>query len=351
MNSINFYNLFFSNFADIASSDRLLVSMGAILLVSIIGYVTGPISGNANPMLWILLDRLFGVGRKSYKLDRSSSSLSFRGVLFGFLYILTAAALGAGAYYIIKHHAAFLPLEILLLSFLLSGGGVWLSLTKLYQALKEGSRLEKGSYRPIAVSTRSDLNTTDDYGIARVGIGYMPKVFDKALVAPLFWYLVGGLPLAYLYAGIACAAWALSKEGFARNFGDFILRLETLFGFLPHIIAGIFMMAAALFTPTAQMSRVFPLLIKWRGRARYAEGGFPLTVTAYALNVSLGGPVQDLDGSVIKHGWIGPPSATAKVDKGHLKRAVYMSVMGYVLVFAALVAGLLAWKLTGYSYN
>ena len=105
------------------------------------------------------------------------------------------------------------------------------------------------------------------------------------------------------------------------------------------------MMVAAIFTPTAQVSRVFPMFFKREGRAKYAEGGFPLTAVAYALNVSLGGPVEDLEGSVIRHGWIGPEGATARLEKGHIKRAVYMSVMGYVLVFAALVAGLLAWKL------
>ena len=340
MQSINFYNLF----ASVGDSDRILVCMGALLFVEIIGFIVGPLLGNANPWLWVLLDRLFGFGRKSYKVEKSASSLSFRGGLFGSLYIITAAVIGFGVWYVLTHFHYTLPLEILFLVFTLTGGAVWVAMTKLHQALKEGSRLEKGTYRPIAISTRYNLNSTDDYGITRAGVGYMPKAFNKALVAPLFWYLIGGLPAAYLYSGIACAAWALSKEGYAKNFGGFVLKLERLLGFLPNIIAGIFLMLAAIFTPTAQVSRVFPLFFKRQGRAHYAEGGFPLTVTAYALNISLGGPVEDIDGSVIRHGWIGPKSATARLDKGHLKRAIYMSMMAYILVFAALVAGLLAWK-------
>lgn len=343
MYSINFYNIF----KDIADPDRIIVAMGAILLVSLIGYITGPLSGNANPLLWGGLDKMFGFARKSYKVERSSSSLSFRGVLFGLMYIITAGAIGFGLWYFTTHYYTSLPFEILLLSFVLSGGAVWVSLAKLHQALKEGSKLEKGSYRPIAISARKNLNTTDDYGIARVGIAFMPRAFDKGFVAPIFWFLLGGLPMAYLYAGIACAAWALSKEGYSKNFGDFILKLEKIFGLFPNTLAGLFMALAAVFTPTARITRIFPYFFKRVGKAKYAEGGFPLTVVSYALDISLGGPVEDLEGSVIRHGWIGPKSATARLDKGHIKRAVYMSVMAYVLVFAALMGALLAWKLYG----
>ena len=347
MHSINFYNLF----KDVADPDRIIVCLGAILLVSIIGYITGPLSSNANPLLWGFLDKLFGFARKSYKVERSSSSLSFRGGLFGMMYIITAGFIGFGLWFVETHFYTSLPFEIILLSFTLTGGAVWVSMAKLYHALKEGSKLEKGSYRPIAISARKNLNSTDDYGITRVGIAFMPKAFDKGLVAPIFWYLLGGLPMAYLYAGMACAAWALSKEGYAKNFGDIILRLEKIFGLLPNTIAGLFMALAAVFTPTARITRIFPYFFKRVGKAKYAEGGFPLTTVAYALDISLGGPVEDLEGSVIRHGWFGPKDATARLDKGHIKRAIYMSVMAYVLVFAALMGALLAWKLYGENHD
>ncbi len=343
MYSINFYKIF----QDMADPDRIIVCLGAILFVSIIGYIIGPISGNANPWLWSILDKLFGFARKSYKVERSSASLSFRGVVFGLMYIIASGVIGFGAWYGLTHYYPSLALEILLLSFTMTGGAVWLALSKLHQALKEGSKLEKGSYRPIAISARKNLNTTDDYGITRVGVAYMPKAFDKGLVAPVFWYLIGGLPLAYLYAGMACAAWALSKEGYSKNFGDFILRLEKIFGLLPNTIAGLFMAVAAIFTPTARITRIFPYFFKRQGKASYAEGGFPLTTVAYALGISLGGPVEDLEGSVIRHGWFGPKDATARLDKNHINRAIYMSLMAYVLILAVLVAGLLAWKLYG----
>lgn len=341
MHSMNFYNLLLLTHG---LSDRIGIALGAILFTTIIGFIVGPIMGNANPPVWALLDKLFGFGRKSYKVNRSPSSLALRGFLFGVLYIGCAAFLASVSYLIAREmrHAA---LDVILLSFTLTGGAVWLSLSKLHQALKEGSKLERGSYRPIAISTRSNLNTTDDYGITRVGISFMPKSFDKGLVAPLFWYLIAGLPGAYIYAGIACAAWALSKEGYAKRFGEFLIRLESIVGIVPNFLSGFYLMLAAVFTPTARITRVLPMFFKRGGKAHYAEGGLPLVVTAWALDVSLGGPVADLEGSVLKHGWVGPPNATARLDKAHLKRAIYMGIMAYILVFASLMVALLFTKI------
>lgn len=327
--------------SDIGSEDRLLTGVMAVLLVALFGLLTGPVGGNANPFLWNAVDRVFGgAARRSYNVGRSPSSLAFRGTIFTLAMIILAACLGIAAYEMLLRFPLAGFTEPVLLSLTLTGGTIWFALNKLYHALVEGKKLTKGSYYPIAVSTRTDLNSTDDFGITRVGVGFMAVIFDKALVAPLFWYLLGGLPLAYLYAGIAAARWALAKEGFAKGLGDTALWLERIFGFLPYVIASVFMLAAALFTPGAQLSRAVPGLFAGKGQAPYAEGGVLVTIVAWAMNISLGGPVQDIDGSTLKKAWVGSSSATARVDKSHLRRAVYMSVMAYVLIVAALVGGI-----------
>ena len=109
------------------------------------------------------------------------------------------------------------------------------------------------------------------------------------------------------------------------------------------------MACAALFTPGAQLSRAVPGFFSSTGRSPYTEGGMPLTAVAWAMNISLGGPVRDLEGSALKKAWVGPANATAKVDKSHLRRAIYMSVMGYVLLIAALIGGILLHRLAQFS--
>jgi adenosylcobinamide-phosphate synthase len=288
---------------------------------------------------------LGNVSRKSYKPGRSLTSLAFRGGLFWFLFLALTLVIGAGVYLVKREYPLAGFLEPVLLTLVLSGGAVWFSLFKLYRALSEGSKLVHGSYFPIAVSTRIDLNSTDDFGITRTGIGYMAVAFDKGLVAPLFWYLIGGLPFAFLYSGLACAAWALSKQGFAKGFGDLALWIEKFFGFFPNFLSGLFLTCASLFTPTARLTRSLAGYFSSTGAAPYAEGGLPVTITARSLKVSLGGPVQDTDGIVMKRTWVGSNDSTARLDKFHLRRAIYLSMMAHVLVLSLLVAGLLAWKL------
>ena len=332
---------------EIASEDRLLTAVIALLVIAVLGALIPPPGGNANPILWNLLDRLFGVpARRAYNVSRSPSSLAFRGSIFAILFLLGGAALGAGAHMLVRHYPLSGFSEPILLALTLAAGGVWVALQKLFHALREGKKLTKGSYYPIAVSTRTDLNSTDDYGIARVGIGFMASSFDKALVAPLFWYLIGGIPLAYLYAGIAAARWALAKEGFAKGLGNTSLFLERLFGCLPYIVSSLLMTLAALLTPGAQLSRAVPGILSGQGQAPYAEGGKPVTIVAWAMHISLGGPVLDLDGSALKKAWVGPSGATAKVDKGHLRRAIYMGVMGCFLLGALMVLGIVLHRLT-----
>lgn len=335
-----------SPMALIASPERIGSALICVLIASVGGFFLKLGSGNATPTLWKLLDCVIGnLARRSYNKQRSFSSLAFRGGFFVSLYVACAIALGILAVQLVRYSPFFGMLEPVLLMMTLSGGAVWSAMLTLYKALAAEQKLTKGSFYPIAVSTRTNLNSTDHFGITRVGIGFMALSFSLGLIAPLFWYLLFGLPGAYLYAGVAAARWGLAKEGFAKGMGDMALKLEAMMGCLPHIIAAFLMTIAALFTPTARLTRAVMGCFGSTGKAPYAQGGAVLTAVAWALDISLGGPVQDLDGSVLKRDWVGPKTATAKLDRGHLRRAIYLSVMGYVLTVATLIAGLFVWRL------
>ena len=63
--------------------------------------------------------------------------------------------------------------------------------------------------------------------LPRVGMGLALKSFDKGVVAPIIWFLIAGLPGAYLYAGLATLSWRFGKEGHSAGFGDAMLALEN----------------------------------------------------------------------------------------------------------------------------
>lgn len=321
--------------------ERIPVAMAAWLLVCIAGMITGPMHGNANPFLWLIFDKTVGrIGKRLDKRDRTASDLFFRGFILTMMGVIVAYGLGVFA----TDAVLGMPLrggtEILLLALTLTGGTVWFALLQLYFAMRD-NKVSKGAYFTIAQSTRTDMSGSDDYGITRTGMGLAARTFDKGLVAPVLWYLLVGLPGAYLYAGLAALSWRFGKEGFTKGFGKTALALEKLMGFAPHLLAGAVMALAGLFTPTGGMTRALIGQTFGKDKAKYEEGGLPVTAMAFSLNVSLGGATTDLDGSAIKRAWTGPAKASARLDKGHLRRAIYISMMAHLLFMASLVGSLL----------
>jgi adenosylcobinamide-phosphate synthase len=310
---------------------RLPVALAALGLTAFIGVLTGPLASNGMPFYWVALDRLFGtVGTKLDRRQRKPGDLMLRGFLLLILVTVLSGLLGYKASLLMRHFPLYRVPDILGVSVLLTSGAVWFCLMRLFRALSAKQPV-KGAYYAMSRSTRLDLSGADDFTITRAGMGLAARAFDKGLVAPLFWYVIGGLPAAFVYGGCAAMAWRFGKDGYTKGFGTFPILLERLLGFAPTVLAGILMALGGLFTPTGGMFRALGGLLRGKG-APYAEGGLPLTAMAYALNVSLGGPAVDLDSSTLKRRWVGPPNATAKLEPHHLRRALYISIMAHLLL-------------------
>ncbi len=312
------------------------MAMAALLLVSLIGVVTGPLFGNAVPLFWFGIEKILGgFGGRLDRVQRGPRDLMLRGLFLSILGLALFLVAGRGAGMLVQA----LPLggltEILLLSVVLSAGAVWFALLRLFFALRD-KKTGKNTYFTIAATTQTNLASSDDYTLTRVGMGMAARSFDKGVVAPILWFLVGGLLAAYIYAGVAALSWRFGKDGFTKGFGRIPLILERVMGFVPTLLAGLLMALAGLLTPTGGMTRAFAGLVRQSGHAAYAEGGLPVTAMANALNVSLGGPTVDLRGSAIQRGWVGPKGATAQLGAGHLRRALYITIMAHLLFLAGM---------------
>lgn len=320
--------------------ERIPLAMAALLLAAVAGVVTGPLWGNANPFFWAVTEATLGrLGVRLDRVQRQPGDLMMRGLVLTIIGLALFYGAGRGVTALVQAYPLGGFMEIVFLSLVLTAGTVWYSLLKLFFALKD-KKIGKNAYYIIARSTQTDLSASDDYTITRVGMGWAARSFDKGMVAPIAWYLIGGLPAAYIYAGVAALSWCFGKDGFTKGFGRIPLVLEQLMGFGPMFLSAGLMAGAGLLTPTGGMTRAFIGLMRKEGRAPYAEGGLPVTAMANSLNISLGGPTVDLTGSAIKRGWAGPPGATAQLDAGHLRRALYMSLMAHLLFLAAMGASL-----------
>ncbi len=330
-----------NNFRDeIFTTDRLLIAIAAMVLVMVVGLVKGPLGGHATPFYWHLVDILFGrFGNRMDKSGRPRGDLIFRGFIIVVVVLAISFLLGRFLSLMSFHYPTWSLIEIISLSLMLTSGAVFAGIGRLYRALSD-KKVTQGAYYTVARSTRTDLSKSDDYSITRAGMGLSLKMFDKGIVAPIFWYLIAGLGGAIIYSALAALSWRFSREGHGSGFGSAALELEKLMGFIPNLLSGVLVALAGLLTPTAGMTRSFLGLMTTKGSASYAEGGLPMTAAAYALKVSLGGPSTDLEGNTIKRSWIGPANATAQLEAKHLHRAGYICFMAHLLFFASLLGAL-----------
>ncbi len=316
--------------------ERLPIALTALALTSVVGMMAGPFMGNANPLYWGVLDSLFGrFGAKLDRKQRKMADLVFRGFMLTLLVLGLSYGLGSGAQHIAGRWPYYRITEILCLSILLTSGAVWYAVLKLYFALQDKKTI-KGAFYAVSRTGRLDLSASDDFSITRAGMMLTVRTFDKGLVAPVLWYLVAGLPGAFVYAGLAALAWR-----FGKGFGTIPLALDKLMGFGPSLLAGLLVALAGLFTPTGGMTPALAGLLKAKNQAKYEEGGWPVKAMAYALKVNLGGPAIDLDGSALQREWVGPPDATARLEPSHLRRGLYIIIMAYLLFAVSLGAAML----------
>lgn len=330
---IEFFQILHSYIFDQA---RLPVGAAALVIVAIGGLLSGALGSFAGPFYWRVIDFLFGtMGGKMDKPGRTVGDLAMRGFILCAFVMAFSFLIGRAAHYASVMWPDYRILETILLVPLLAGGALWRALFHVKQALDSDHPI-KGAFRTIAVTSRSDLLQNDDFTITRIGMGLAVRLFDKGMVAPVFWFLIGGLPAAYLYAGLAAYAWRFGKDGHGRGFANIGLALEKLMGFVPSLLSGIIVTLAALFTPTAQMSRALGGV----KMAPYDEGGWPVSAAAYGMNVTLGGATRDLDGAAIHRAWVGPKGASAQLGAAHIHRALYLGVMSSLLWLATLIGAI-----------
>jgi adenosylcobinamide-phosphate synthase len=325
------------------SADRIPASVVALALVSCVGMLAGPVRGMAFPLYWGVVDGIFGrIGGKMDRTDRPGPDLAFRGFILTVVVLAVSYALGRYLDVILSTYGISGVLEGCVLSLLMASGTVWAANKRLFTALST-EKTVKGAFFSIATSTRTDLTAADEFTITRVGMGLLARSFDKAVVGPVLWYLIAGLPAAFLYAGLAALAWRFGKDGFTKGFGATALALEKLMGFVPNMLAGVLLALAGVFTPTGRTTGALKgLLTAGNKGCPYAEGGLPVTAMAYALHVSLGGATQDRGGSAIRRVWVGQAGATAQLSAPHLHRALYLTVLAHILFLLALLGAMIA---------
>ncbi|MGF1610605.1 MAG: cobalamin biosynthesis protein [Kiloniellales bacterium] len=218
------------------------------------------------------------------RLDRPERSRRAR-LLRGWtamLFVLLLAVVAGLALTLFRRHYPFgWVVELLLLVTLLAQRSTWVRGQAVLQALESGSlELARAALPPLTARTYAtlDLARLDRRGILLAALGGIAGRAAGGLVAPTFWYVAFGLPGLFLQqalhiAAAGHAATAAPADEEAGAYGRAAVACNRVVAYLPDRLAGLIIIAAALFVPQSQPRLALANLRRSRFWAQAALGG------------------------------------------------------------------------------
>jgi adenosylcobinamide-phosphate synthase len=202
-----------------------------------------------------------------------------------------AAAVGGGVLTVTAQRLGptGIVLEAIGLSLLLSARGLAVAARRVARYLQ--ARDLAGARRAVGrdLVSRSTC-ALDRSQVASAAIESVAENLGDSIVAPILFYLAGGLPGAAVYRAVNTAdAMVGYREGALEHFGKATARLDDLLNLVPaRLAAGVLVLAA----PLAGASARRALATMWRDHRRTASpnAGWPMAAMAGALGVTLEKP-------------------------------------------------------------
>jgi adenosylcobinamide-phosphate synthase len=250
------------------------------------------------------------------------------GIFILFIGISLTISIGLGITYI----ASLLPLwaGILLQALCLK---LTISLRGLDRAAKEVQAALQSNNLPEARRLLSwhlvsrDTSQLNESKVAAAAIESVAENASDGIIAPLFFYAIGGLPAAFAYRFANTADSMLGYRDEAREWlGKFPARLDDALNFIPARLTGLFIILSA---PLGRASLSNAWKIMWRDSRVTASpnAGVPMSAMAGALGVEL---------EKVEHYQLGKGSRHPNVeDLVHARRILYIAVISGALLFLA----------------
>jgi adenosylcobinamide-phosphate synthase len=166
----------------------------------------------------------------------------------------------------------------------------------------------RGAVRHIV--GRDPMNL-DEHGVARAAIESLAENFSDGVVAPIFWYLLLGLPglFAYKMANTLDSMIGHRTPRY-RSFGWAAARLDDVLNAAPALASGLLLAAAAVFAKNGRPAHAVAIMLRDGRKHHSPNAGWPEGAMAGALGLALAGPRRYPEG-LVADPWLGDGSARA----------------------------------------
>ncbi len=277
--------------------------------------------------------------RKLNREHRGNVDRLVRGALLVVFVIALVCAISIPVAWLARTHPFGWPVELVLVAALLAARGLYDHVDAVAKGL--GENLEAGR-RAVSAIVGRDPAQLDEHGVARAGIESLAENFADGVVAPIFWYVLFGLPGLAVYKAVNTMDSMIGHNTARyRYFGMAAARLDDVLNLIPARLAGLFIALAAFFAPGANPAQAFKVMIRDASKHRSPNAGWAEAPMAGALGLALAGP-RRYTGHVVDDPWIG--DGRARVTVKDMRRALYLYVTAN-LINAAFVAAVVVVRL------
>ncbi|WP_269713580.1 adenosylcobinamide-phosphate synthase CbiB [Caulobacter sp. NIBR2454] len=306
-------------------ADPLLV-LGAALIEGLVGYPDRLHKRLPHPVAW-LGAAIDGCERRWNDPARPERTRRLLGVATVVLVAGGAALVGA----LLHHLLGGSYLGVLILMILGSLGLAARSLHDHVAAVAKAADLDAARAAVGRIVGR-DTADLDESSIAAAALESLAESFCDGVVAPIFWFLIGGLGGLFAYKAVNTADSMIGhREERWRAFGWFAARIDDVMNWIPARIAGTLVAIAA--------GRGWSTMIRDARKHASPNAGWPEAAMAGGLGVSLGGPAS-YDGVVHDRPVFGDGPTPNSAD---LKRGLGVYLRACAILAVLLLIGGLVW--------
>jgi adenosylcobinamide-phosphate synthase len=136
-----------------------------------------------------------------------------------------------------------------------------------------------------------DPGSLDTAGVARAAIESLAENFSDAVVSPVIWLVVGGLPGVALYKAINTADSMIGhRTARHKSFGWAVARLDDLVNLPASRLSALLLIAASALGEKGSAAAAWRAVYRDASRHRSPNAGYPEAAMAGALDLSLAGP-------------------------------------------------------------
>ena len=269
--------------------------------------------------------------------DRGDRTRRVRGVLAALALVCLAAALGWTIQWAVGRISFGWLAELVVVMTLIAQRSLFVHVRAVARALEDDGLA--GGREAVRHVVGRNPDYLDEYGVARGAIESCAENFSDGVIAPVFWYLLLGLPGLLGYKMLNTLD---SMVGHVtprhKAFGWAAARLDTAANYLPARGAALIIALAALGVPEA--SPWSALKAAWRDASKHrsVNAGWPEAAMAGALGIAIAGP-RRYGERVVKDAWMG--DGRARCTALDIRRSLALLVAACLVCFA-LVAALAA---------